>query len=72
MDEEKWLNNMDDVKKLKWKVFKSAMEEYSKNEKIENTRCEKCNELIIIELLGNSAYSVKCKCGYHNDTLRGL
>ena len=34
-------------------------------------RCPKCNSIIEVELLGNSART-KCPCGYMNDSLRGI
>lgn len=35
------------------------------------TECPKCNSIIEVELLGNSA-KTRCSCGYMNDSLRGI
>lgn len=63
---------MENTIKPQMETFEAALAEYSKKQKVENTRCERCNELIEIKQLGTSALSVKCECGLYNDTLRGL
>lgn len=54
------------------KIIESALDELTKYQKVENTRCDRCNELIEVEQLGYTSFIVRCKCGFHNDTLRGL
>jgi hypothetical protein len=63
---------LDEVTKRKIEILESALGEYMKKQKVDDTRCEQCNEVIKIEKISDSVISVKCKCGYHNDTLRGL
>ena len=63
---------MDNKIKPKMETFEAALAEYSKKQKVELTRCERCNQFIEIKKLGESALSVKCECGLYNDTLRGL
>lgn len=63
---------MENAIRPKMETFEAALAEYSKKQKVEYTRCERCSELIEIKQLGMSALSVKCECGLYNDTLRGL
>lgn len=53
-------------------TFKAVMEEYSKNKKVESTKCERCNTVIKIIPKGESALEMRCQCGLYNDTLRGI
>ena len=63
---------MDEVIKRKIDILEAALGEYMKKQKVDDTRCEQCNKVIKIEKISDSAISVKCECGYHNDILRGL
>lgn len=58
--------------KPKVETFEAALAEYSKKQKVEFTRCERCNGPIEITPKGMTALTVKCECGLYNDTLRGL
>ena len=49
-----------------------AQEEYHDRGKVETVRCERCNDLLKIERLGDSALKMSCSCGLYNDQLRGI
>ncbi|GIW80230.1 MAG: hypothetical protein KatS3mg105_2037 [Gemmatales bacterium] len=49
-----------------------AYEEYHDRGKVETVRCERCNDLLKIEPLGDSALKMSCTCGLYNGTFRGI
>ncbi len=65
-------NDMDGENKAKFETHQVALNEYFKNQKVESIRCERCKELIEVKALGNTAWTMNCKCGLYKDTLRGL
>ena len=58
------------IKKEYVKLIGQACYEKEKYGEVK-TKCPKCNSIIEVELLGNSA-KIKCSCGYMNDSLRGI
>ena len=56
--------------KLRFGLLEKAYyDAFVKNET--NTRCPVCNELVQVWEEG-SCYGTKCKCGYMDNTVRGL
>jgi hypothetical protein len=63
---------MEGDSKPNFENYEAALNEYFKNQKVESIRCERCNGLIKITALSNTAWAVNCECGLYKDTLRGL
>jgi hypothetical protein len=51
-----------------------ALEQYWREGKVFNVKCDKCGGLLEVTPKGEmaSAFSIKCPCGWYNDTMRGL
>ena len=51
-----------------------ALEEYSREGKVENVRCDRCGGLIEITPVGETGRALKadCPCGRYRDNMRGL
>lgn len=53
-------------------TLEAAIGEFSSKGKVETVRCERCNELLVVERKSESVLTVRCSCGQYNDNLRGL
>jgi len=53
-------------------ILLAAYEEYSRDGKISTVKCDACGGLLEITRLGDTALTVRCRCGRFEDTMRGL
>ena len=59
-------------KEIRAMTLEKAFAEYLKNDENQSVCCDICGDTITIAVIGESAYSVKCKCGRYNSTMKGF
>ena len=53
-------------------LLDAAMAEFQEKGRVISVTCDVCGTPIEITAIGDEAWSVRCRCGKFNDTLRGL
>jgi hypothetical protein len=53
-------------------LLDAAMAEFQAQGRVTSVTCDVCGTPIEIASIGEEAWSVHCRCGKFNDTLRGL